>query len=58
MTIPNYVVVDEHMDTGLAYDLTQLVAGTDLSPRPARDRAHRAAPGRAGLLRPRGALTV
>ena len=29
VTIPNYVVVDEHMDTGLAYDLTQLVAGTD-----------------------------
>jgi len=29
VTIPNYVVVDEHMDTALAYDLTQLVAGTD-----------------------------
>ena len=29
VTIPNYVVVDEHMDTGLAYDLAKLVAGTD-----------------------------
>jgi TRAP transporter TAXI family solute receptor len=28
VTIPNYVVVDEHMDTGLAYDLTKLLADT------------------------------
>jgi len=33
VTIPNYVVVDEHMDTGLAYDLTKLLTVTD------RDRA-------------------
>jgi TRAP transporter TAXI family solute receptor len=25
ISIPNYIVVDEHMDTGLAYDLTKLV---------------------------------
>jgi TRAP transporter TAXI family solute receptor len=31
VTIPNYVVVDEHMDPGLAQDLTRLVAGRDLS---------------------------
>jgi len=29
VTIPNYVVVDEHMDAGLAYDLTKLLTVTD-----------------------------
>jgi len=28
VTIPNYLVVDEHMDTALAYDLTKLLADT------------------------------
>ena len=32
MTIPNYVVVDEHMDAGLAYDLTKLLTVTDQRP--------------------------
>ena len=56
VSIPNYVVVDESMDAGLAHDLTALLstpARHRPRPRPARDRARRAAPGRAGLLRPR-----
>ena len=52
VTIPNYVVVDEHMDTGLAYDLTKLLAVTDHSPRPARDRA------RSGCTRARRTTTT
>ena len=56
-SIPNYVVVDEHMDAGLAYDLTKLL----FDARRVTDRARaqrviaprRAAPRGAGLLRPR-----
>ena len=38
VTIPNYIVVDEHMDTGLAYDLTKLLRRRPSRTAPARSR--------------------
>ena len=72
ISIPNYIVVGETMNGGLAHDLTELLFehGKELvaahpesaRPRPgaraAGDRADRAARGRAAVLRPRRALTL
>jgi TRAP transporter TAXI family solute receptor len=38
VSIPNYIVVDEHLDAGLAYDLTKLLVDTRRITDPARAR--------------------
>ena len=64
ISIPNYVVVDEHMDTALAYDLTQAAVHDDASPADraraaARDRARSGCTGaRRSTTTARGAVTV